>query len=298
MNKNYFSNGVMRRMRQYTHDVTANFHSKDKDIERLKQLKEADEITQTVYDRELSAIQENLKAQTVKLKEVAKKDLMVTFEEMRRVAGNQIVKPPTPEMVSTLQLLSMLDEISPAQFTLYAEQMVDCPLAMQRLQQIAKNHEQHIRVDDPETKLRALDVLESNLANYLANYNGDIAHAPFSVRQMYPYFQPDDQYMGNPKTLTDTEKVNQKFWAELVGISSYEAFDDPDGSKAAPKAQYYFSDVKALSTFIQKATVNLEGSLVEDATTTILANCPERYDSIYRNYKATGEMLDLNEPSI
>lgn len=50
MNKNYFSNGVMRRMRQYTHDVTANFHSKDKDIERLKQLKEADEITQTLNE--------------------------------------------------------------------------------------------------------------------------------------------------------------------------------------------------------------------------------------------------------
>ena len=35
----------------------ANAHSKDKDIERLWKLKKDDEITQTAYDRELSAIQ-------------------------------------------------------------------------------------------------------------------------------------------------------------------------------------------------------------------------------------------------
>ncbi len=129
MNKNYYSNGIMRRMRQFTHDMTANAHSKDKDIERLRKLKRDDEITQTVYDRELSAIQEGIKAQTVKVKTECKKDLMGTLEEMRRSAGNQIIKPPTQEMVSTLQLLAMLDDITPTQLTLYAEQMADCPLA-------------------------------------------------------------------------------------------------------------------------------------------------------------------------
>lgn len=298
MNKNYFSNGIMRRMRQHTHDMTANFHSKDKDIERLKKLKNDDEITQTVYDREVSAIHEKIKSQTIKLKEDTKKDLMTALKEMRQIAGNQIVKPPTPEMVSTLQLLSMLEEISPVQLTLYAEQMADCPLAMQRLQQIAKTHEQRIWVDDPETKLRALDVLEGNLVNYLANYDGDISHASFSVRQMYPYFQPDDQYMGNPKTLVDTEKVNQKFWNEMVGLSSPDVFDDPDGRKKGPKAQYFFSDVKALATFIKKATANLEGPMVETTVNTILENCPERYGAIYRAYKANGEIIDLNDPEI
>lgn len=76
MNKNYYSNGIMRRMRQFTHDMTVNAHSKDKDIERLRKLKRDDEITQTVYDRELSAIQEGIKAQTVKVKTECKKDLM------------------------------------------------------------------------------------------------------------------------------------------------------------------------------------------------------------------------------
>jgi len=113
MNKNYYSNGIMRRMRQFTHDMTVNAHSKGKDIERLRKLKRDDEITQTVYDRELSAIQEGIKAQTVKVKTECKKDLMGTLEEMRRGAGNQIIKPPTQEMVSTLQLLAMLDDITP-----------------------------------------------------------------------------------------------------------------------------------------------------------------------------------------
>lgn len=48
--------------------------------------------------------------------------------------------------------------------------MADCPLAMQRLQQIAKAHEQRIYLDDPDTKLKALDNLESQLAYFLGNY--------------------------------------------------------------------------------------------------------------------------------
>lgn len=294
MNKNYHSNGIMRRMRQFTHDMTVNAHSKDKDIERLRKLKRDDEITQTVYDRELSAIQEGIKAQTVKVKTECKKDLMGTLEEMRRGAGNQIIKPPTQEMVSTLQLLAMLDDITPTQFTLYAEQMADCPLAMQRLQQIAKAHEQRIYLDDPDTKLKALDNLESQLAYFLGNFDGDTSHAPATVLSMLPYFQPDEQYMGNPNRPLDTDKADKLFWSEYVRLSSSEVFDDPDNAKGTPKAQYFFGDVKALAAFIDKMTAGVEGSLVENVTDTILANCPEQYGAIYRNYKATGEMLNLN----
>lgn len=271
MNKNYYSNGIMRRMRQFTHDMTVNAHSKDKDIERLRKLKRDDEITQTVYDRELSAIQEGIKAQTVKVKTECKKDLMGTLEEMRRGAGNQIIKPPTQEMVSTLQLL-----------------------AMQRLQQIAKAHEQRIYLDDPDTKLKALDNLESQLAYFLGNFDGDTSHAPATVLSMLPYFQPDEQYMGNPNRPLDTDKADKLFWSEYVRLSSSEVFDDPDNAKGTPKAQYFFGDVKALAAFIDKMTAGVEGSLVENVTDTILANCPEQYGAIYRNYKATGEMLNLN----
>ena len=41
---------------------------------------------------------------------------------MREIADNRIIKPPTAEIVNTLQLLSMLDEITPTQFNLYAAQ--------------------------------------------------------------------------------------------------------------------------------------------------------------------------------
>ena len=296
MNRNLFSNGIMRRMRQFTHDMTANSHSKDKDMDRLLSLKKSDEITQTVYDREYSAIQDKFHAQTVKLKNECQKDLEGTLKEMRQAAGEQITKPPTQEMVSTLQLLGMLDNITPTQFSLYAEQMKDSPLAMQSLQQIAKAHEQRIYVDDPDTKLNALDQLEGYLAYFLTNFNGDTVHAPATVLRMLPYFQPDEQYMESPNRPLDTDKVNKLFWNEFVRLSSSDAFDDPDHVNGTPKAMYFFGDVKALSAFIQKMTVGVEGSLVEDITNEILSNCPEQYGAIYRNYKATGEMLDLNEP--
>lgn len=100
--------------------------------------------------------------------------------------------------------------------------------------------------------------------------------------------------MGNPNRPLDTDKVDKLFWSEYVRLSSSEVFDDPDNAKGTPKAQYFFGDVKALAAFIDKMTAGVEGSLVENVTDTILTNCPEQYGAIYRNYKATGEMLDLN----
>ena len=274
MKNNYFSDGIMRRMRRFSYDIERNCHSQDKRMAELSRLKVADEITQTVYDREVSAIQEAIKSQRIKLVEGAKKDLLGTLQKMREIASNRIIKPPTAEIVNTLQLLSMLDEISPTQFSLYAAQ--------------------RIIIDDPENRLRALDVLEGNLANYLENFTGEVTHAPFSVQSMYRYFQPDDAYMGNPKTPTDTEKVNKMFWENFVKLSSPEVFDDPDNAKGAPKAQYFFSDVAALSAFIKKMTAGVTGSVAEDLTNQILQNCPEQYGAILRNYRATGEMMDLN----
>ena len=295
MNKNYFSDSIMRRMRQYTLALSNNAHSKDKDLENLLSLKKADEITQTVYDREVEKINQQIGEQRKKLLSEIKADYMKTFENMREIAKAQISKAPTPEMVSTLQILAMLDKVSPEQFTIYAEQMADCPLAMQRLQQIAKEHEVRIFTDDPETKLRALETLEGHLVNFLSNYDGVEEHCPFSVRDMYRYFRPDDQYMGSKDSPTDTEKVNERFWNEFVGVSSFKAFEDPDMTPGKPKAQYFFSDVSALSAFIKKMTEGVSGSTVEEIENMILENCPERYGGVLRNYRATGEMLNLNE---
>ena len=127
MNKNYFSDGIMRRMRQYTLALSKYAHSKDKDMENILSLKKADEITQTVYDREVEKINQQIGDQRKKLLSEVQADLMGTFDKMREIAKTQISKAPTPEMVSTLQILSMLDNITPTQFSLYAEQMADCP---------------------------------------------------------------------------------------------------------------------------------------------------------------------------
>lgn len=42
-------------------------------------------------------------------------------------------------------------------------------------------------------------------------------------------------------------------------------------------------------------TEGVSGSTVEEIENMILENCPERYGGILRNYRATGEMLNLNE---
>lgn len=113
MKTNYYSEGVMRRMRLFTYDIEKNYHSQDKRIEELKQLRAADEITQTVFDREVASIQETIKRQRIALVEEAKKNLISTFQKMREIANNRIIKPPTTEIVNTLQLLSMLEKITP-----------------------------------------------------------------------------------------------------------------------------------------------------------------------------------------
>ena len=84
MNKNYFSDGIMRRMRQYTLALSNNAHSKDKDLENLLSLKKADEITQTVYDREVEKINQQIGKQGNKLLSEIKADYMKTFEKCVR----------------------------------------------------------------------------------------------------------------------------------------------------------------------------------------------------------------------
>ena len=129
--------------------------------------------------------------------------------------------------------------------------------------------------------MKALDNLESQLAYFLGNFNDDTTHAPATVLRMLPYFQPDEQFMGNAKRPLDTDKANQLFWDEFVRLSSPDGFDDPDHANWTPKSQYFFGDVKALAAFIEKMTAGVDGSLVEDITNEILSNCPERYGAIY-----------------
>ena len=148
--------------------------------------------------------------------------------------------------------------------------------------------------------MRALDTVEGHLVNFLNSYDGVEEHCPYSVRDMYRYFRPDDQYMGNRCSPTDTDKVNEQFWDEFVGMSSFKVFEDPNAIPGKPKAQYFFTDVKALSAFLKKMT-EVEGitdSMVEETEEIILKNCPERCGAVLRNYRSTGEIMDLNEPSI
>ena len=103
---------------------------------------------------------------------------------MREAAAKRTTTPPTTEMVSTLSILGMLDNITPGQLQLYAEQMSDCPLAMLRLQQIASAHNMRIVVSDPDALLHAVDVIEDNLAAFIDGFNGNEQEGTFRVRTL------------------------------------------------------------------------------------------------------------------
>jgi len=298
MNKALFSEGIMRRMRQYSKAVSDNRHAGDVERERLSMLKNQDEITETVFHREMNEVNQKIEERRVSLAESLKQDLMETLSEMREIASREITRPVTQEMAATLQILGMLDDITPTQLSLYARDMSGCPLAMKRLQQIAASHDMRIHMDNPEDRLTAIDYLEGRLVDFLLGYTGDEDDSTSSSRALLPYFQPEEAYMGNAETLVDTERVNRTFWREFVGQSDPGLYDNPDGDTKPPKAQYFFSDVEALSAFIIKATSGLVGPMQEAAVNAILADCPEQYGAAYRCFKASGEKIDLNDTDI
>lgn len=99
---------------------------------------------------------------------------------MREIASQRTTKPPTAENVSTLQILGMLDTITPTQMRLYAEQMSDCPLAMLRLGQIASAHNLKLVVSDPDALLKAVDILEDNGAD-IVSISQKLGHSEVST---------------------------------------------------------------------------------------------------------------------
>lgn len=293
MSKNNYS-AAMRRMREFRSAVKDNFTATGKEISRLEDLKSKDEITKTVFDREVDAINAKSTAKRKELIEGAKKDLIPLFDEMKTTAKHQVIKAPTSEIAATLQILGTLDRVTPKQIELYAEQMQDCPLAMQRLSQIASMHDLRLSVEDPETRFDQLALLESNFAAFLGGYTGDPATLSATVLGMEQYFRPEEQFMGNNRNLVNTDSVNRAFWNTFVGSGSPDFFDDPSTPTGKPKAQYFFGDLDGLRSFIDRATSGVEGSMKETITAEILKDCPEKYGAAYRHFLANGEKMDIN----
>lgn len=290
MSKNYYSNS-MRCVRLAKSKLDNAHQQYTKEVEKAQSLLRRDEITHTVYDRAVTAAQNDFETARKTIFQNAKQELSQHLDSMREIAKQRIVKAPTPETASTLQILATLDRITPTQFALYAEQMADCPIAMQALSQIAAKHEVRIITDEPERRLQLLDVFEDNIANFLQNYTGSADTSSFSIRRLLPYLQAEDKLTKQG----GTEKVNRRFWSEFIGDGSSDCYDNENVPAGKPKAQYFFESVDGLMNFIGAEIAGMDSDTAVKRTNEILADCPEKYGAAYRCYKASGEKIDLNE---
>lgn len=285
---NNYRNGIMRRMRVYTKAVENTVNEKNIKIEGQKDL-----IGCTLYDRKIAEINSETEQIQQRLKSEIIKDLSETLHSMREIASQRTTKPPTSENVNTLQILGMLDSITPTQMKLYAEQMSDCPLAMLRLGQIASAHNLKLVISDPDALLKAVDILEDNLSAYINGFNGNESLCGTRVRQLYLYFQPEEYYAQSD--LKTSENADKLFWERYIGIATPEIFDNPNKASKKPIVQYFFGGIDGLLDFINKAKSESMGENEEDVINRILSNCPDKYSTAYRLYMATGEKLPLNE---
>lgn len=299
MSKNYFK-GVMRNMREFTAEMDNNKvrHSRARE-------KAANDYAEAkgsmLYERVFAEVDNDFSARRVATVEKFKKELMPLLDGMRAEASARVIKAPTTDMINNLALLNEMEDLTPGTLKLYAESMRNCPLALQKLAQIAKKNDLQMSVPPQDSILNNIDRLEGFLAEYLRYYMGDLTMCPsFATRDMWRYFQPEDAYVKGVKfddsllgrTFHSTEEVDNLFWTQFVGIGSPDIVSST--AENAPVVQYFFSSVEALSDFIEKSCNGLSAEKAKEVTESILSDCPEQYGTIYRNYKDTGETLDLN----
>lgn len=272
---------AMRRMRQYTAAVKKNYDSREKEIEKISDYKGS-----PYYDKQVTAIDKGIEQKRVELAADVQHDLQNIVNDMRLNLTNRIAKAPTVDMVNNLAILEKFDTLTPARVRIYAEQMADCPLALELLQQIAKKHDIHISIPDTEEMMRAVDVIEGNMAAYINGYHGSDDNVSFTVKNLNRYFQGDDVYLGT--TVGNTEQVDAGFWRDIVGIGS-PAMLDPEGTTKDIKVQLYFSTVEKLHSYIQKQTADMEFGSQEygKKVNEILNECPDIYGAAYREYIVT-----------
>lgn len=297
---NNFRNGIMRRMRQYTKAVQDNYRSRDAEIKKYDQYKSVP--PSPYYKQVLKDIDKIIEDNRIRLFEEVRKDLITTLADMRQAAGQRSTKAPSADMVNSLAILATLDNIPPTQMKFYVDQMSDCPLAMQRLQQIAATHNMKIQLTDLDAIMSAINKLEGKLTAYLGSFRGDDNPQSPTVIDMCRYFQPEEYYAKGinvsnnplmPEFIHSAKEADYLFWKDQIGYGSPAMFDGPAAGNT-PQVQYFFGDLDGLTAFINKATEDKTGSEIEKTENEILTNCPEQYGAAYRCYKATGEKIALN----
>lgn len=206
------------------------------------------------------------------------------FEAARASVEARLGSAPTADMIYTLQLLRDSESISVRQMGVFAHQMKNCPLALVQLSNIAAKHGLFIAVEDPETQLERLEAFENAARFYVSTFDGteDASNMQPSVRMMDAVL-----HLDTPKEAEDA------YLAQYFNITDVSHYDN--AYKPAPATAYYqFSDARELSKYIMQRTKGMDGDASSAIEKHILANCPDNYGAALRNFRATGENLELN----
>ena len=100
-------------------------------------------------------------------------------------------------------------------------------------------------------------------------------------------------YLG--KTFHSTEEVDKLFWSRFVGVGSPDFVSST--ADDAPVVQYFFSNVEALSDFIENSKKGLSDDKAKDVAESILNECPAQYRNAYEDFRKNGIVSDLNGPN-
>ena len=299
MSKNYFK-GIMRSMREFTAETDSNKARYDR--ARAKAAEDyAEAKGSMLYDRVFTEVDNDFSTRRGATVEKYQKELIPLVDGMRAEASARVIKAPTTDMINNLALLSDVEDLTPGTLNMYAKSMANCPLALQKLSQIAKKNGMQMTVSPQDSIMNSIDRLEGFLVEYLTHYFGDLSICPsFVTRDMWRYFQPEDAYAKGVKfddsvlgkTFHSTEEVDKLFWSRFVGIGSPDLVSS--NADDAPVVQYFFSSVEALSDFIEKAKKGLSEDKAKDVAESILHECPEQYRYVYDEFRRNGTVSDLN----
>lgn len=277
---------IMRRTRKYVAETRKNFNSKAVELKKLNPYKGS-----PYYDRQVSDLEERIEKERIRIAESARKDLMIILEDMRKNVAKRLTKAPTQEISATLALLGQLEQLTPGDIQLYAQPMADCPLALRRLRELARQHDMMIVIPDPDDMFHAVDVLEGNLANLLGHYNGDDENSLGTVRTLLRYLQGDEDYQGTSAKSADN--VDAMFWRDIIQIGTPDMLDDGTTPRSV-RAELFFKDLDGLLSYMEKRTEGMSDFAAQQEKEKILNECPSQYGAAYRCYRSKGEKLPLN----
>lgn len=279
---------AMRRLTRYSKDCDREFADRTAKLKGINpKLKGSQAYVEAQED-----IVRNSQGNIVRLREQAKNDLIGIFDRIKTNVANRTTKPPTADQVNQLAILGTLENVSPIEVQEYAARMFDCPLAARRLAEIARKHHIMITQPDPESMHRVIEVLESQVAQYLQSYSPDGA-MPFTIKRMHDQYLRSEGEQNAVGGAGSTEKAYRHFWDTVIGFGDPSWLDEEASRK--PTSFFYFRNMDELLDYMHERTEGLGEKEAERVTNEILKACPPQYGAAYRHYQATGEKIELDD---